>query len=204
MKGWGGEGWGGERYPTDGRQMEKARGRCGGGCHCCVLSDKWVFTCLQPPPRCNKSWHLFVTYDCISDCLGRDSIPTPRSAGDGGIVGLEWWRNRGVCGSKASTNATLYPGEGYGRCLCVCVLHGESLGGGKAKKKIGMGVAHLSAAFRRSGWHVGGDGWISGWMANYGLPQGLHLVQSSFVGHCSGKPAGLCARASGIRRSASG
>lgn len=27
-----------------------------------------------------------MTYDCISDCLGRDSIPTPRSAGDGGIA----------------------------------------------------------------------------------------------------------------------
>lgn len=92
-----------------------------GGCHCSVLSDKWVFTCLQPPPRCNKSWHLFVTYDCISDCLGHDSIPTPRSASDGRIAGLEWWRNRGVCGSKGSTNATPYLGEGYRRCRGVCV-----------------------------------------------------------------------------------
>lgn len=87
-----------------------------------------------------------------------------------------------------------------GVCVYVCCMEEAWEGVRQKKKKIEMGVSHLSAAFRRSGLHVGGDGWFSGWMANYGLPQGLHLVQSSFVGHCSGKPAGLCTRASGIRR----
>lgn len=63
---------------------------------------------LKPPPRCNKSWHLFVTYDCISDCLGRDSIPAPRSAGDGGIARSERWRNTGVCGSNVLVSAILH------------------------------------------------------------------------------------------------
>lgn len=49
-----------------------------------------------------------MTYDCISDCLGRDSIPAPRSAGDGGIARSERWRNTGVCGSNVLVSAILH------------------------------------------------------------------------------------------------
>lgn len=80
-------------YPVWVGQMEKWMG-VGVGGHSYVLSDKWVFTCLQPPPHYNKSWHRFVTYDCISDCLRCDSILMARSACDGGIPeqAMEKWR----------------------------------------------------------------------------------------------------------------
>lgn len=79
-------------YPAQGWQMEKVRERCGAGVTAMsfLISEfSLAFKPLPPlPPHCNKSWHLFVTYDCISDCLRRDSIPTPRSACDGGIASL--------------------------------------------------------------------------------------------------------------------
>lgn len=125
---------------------------------------------LKPPPRCNKSWHLFVTYDCISDCLGRDSIPAPRSAGDGGIARSERWRNTGVCGSNVLVSAILHLRE-------IWRLNVGGDGGMTGGQKIGMCAACVLFAFRCVWWHAGVDGWLYRWMANYWPPSGSLFTQ---------------------------
>lgn len=65
-----------------------------------------------------------MTYDCISDCLGCDSIPTPRSAGDGGIAGVSDGEIEGcVAGNAAAVTAAQYQLE-------IWMLEGEWGGGG--------------------------------------------------------------------------
>lgn len=115
-----------EHRPGKWRKWEGEEGWGGGLCHWYVLSDKWVFTCLQPPPRCNKSWHLFVTYDCISDCLGCDSIPTPCSAGDGGIASLSNGEIEGFVAQMCRLLRYYICGR-YGGCVCVGVCEEKKL-----------------------------------------------------------------------------
>lgn len=111
-----------KKYPA--QAAVNVRGR-GGGCQSYVLSDKWVFTCLQPlpPPSCNKSWHLFVTYDCISDCLGHDSIPEPPLSRRWRDSEPDWWRNRGFV-AQIHRSVQYYICRRYGgyqwACMCVC------------------------------------------------------------------------------------
>ena len=114
-----------KRYPAQVAVNVKGRG---GGCQRDVHSDKWVFTCLQPPlPSCNKSWHLFVTYDCISDCLGHDSIPEPPLSCRWRDSEPEWWRNRGFV-AQMHRSVQYYICRRYGgyqwECVCVCVCGG--------------------------------------------------------------------------------
>lgn len=112
-----------------------------------------------------------MTYDCISDCLGRDSIPTPCSAGDGGIARVSDGEIDGFVAQMCRSLRYYICGR-YGGCGCVR---------GEGDRKIAMCAAHVLLAFRCVGWHGGVDGWLYEWRENYWVPRGLHLFTSLFA-----------------------
>lgn len=98
-----------------------------------------------------------MTYDCISDCLGRDSILTPCSAGDGRIARVSDGEMEGFV-AQMHRSLGYYISGRYGGSVCVCVCSSC--------------VALLLDVL---------DGWLCGWMANYWVPQGIHLFASPFA-----------------------
>ena len=126
---------------------------------------------FNPPPRNNKSWHLFVTYDCISDCLGRDSIPTPRSAGDGGIARVSDGKIEGfVAQMRRSLQCYLWEIWRPFVWVCVCVFVCVCVWM-EGYRKSGMCCRLLDVLLD-----------IEEWIGNHWVPPGIHLFTSPFAG----------------------
>lgn len=95
-----------------------------------------------------------MTYDCISDCLGHDSIPEPPLSRRWRDSEAERWRNRGLV-AQIHRSMQYYICRRYGGylCVCVCVVGGQ----GGETRKFGMCTVHSCSALTQ--------------MVNYGYPE---------------------------------
>lgn len=113
------------------------------GCHSNVLSDKWVFFSPTPTP-CNKSWHLFVTYDCITDCFRQDSIFPPTRL-NLLRLGPAWRGGGGRCGSDVLSWLLVIPLEEWRRVWVWGIWRagGRGIKWGCSNYREGMDQAHI-------------------------------------------------------------